>query len=206
MKPWMIYAAAGAMGMLLARGETNYVFKNLETTPLVASNVFHITNTPLTMAPVGVGLSDTITTKSGTVYRFVRVQQAYPNALVISCIKPNGVRDLESINFEDLSEDLQRKYKYDPAKAKQYHEREQERHETFKSVPTTNPWQDYSNAVERTDIQFKRDVADAKLALELYRYQIREREVVAQEKQANAAMLQALTPSQINILQRVTVY
>lgn len=77
------------------------------------------------------------TNKAGMVLRSIRVQQAYPNGIVVSCVLPNNVRDLEIISFTELSPEWRARYGYDPKKAAAYEEKERRRREMFAPPPDT---------------------------------------------------------------------
>jgi len=146
------------------------------------------------------------TNHSGKVYRHVRVVQVYPNEIVISCVDPDNVRGLESVNFKELSPELQKYYGYDPKKAAAYEEKERQRREMFSPSPSISPserrWRDYNKAIERREMEAEQARREAEIARQKFEDELKVRKVQAQEAAAAAAIIEAeKPPPQINVIQ-----
>lgn len=150
----------------------------------------------------------TITTVSGKTYRFIRIQQAYPDALVISYIKWTGMRELESIKFSDLPVFFQRKYNYNPTNAAAYEMQAAKKLEALTPTPAETPdvlWHECAKAEERLGMELEQKRQEAIAESEALDTELKIRTVQAQEKEAEALMFQALQPDTINVLQKVNV-
>ena len=64
-----------------------------------------------------------ITTKAGKVYKNVEVTNVLPNAIDFIYKKKDGTEVVRGVKLKDLTEDLQKKYKYTPEKAKLFEKR-----------------------------------------------------------------------------------
>jgi hypothetical protein len=79
------------------------------------------TNQPVSPSKVTNEISsDTLVTKSGTVYRKFHVEKADPAGLTISYVTDGGGLGMEKVPFNLLSDDWQRRYGYDPEKAAKF--------------------------------------------------------------------------------------
>jgi len=66
--------------------------------------------------------SGEIVTRAGDTYKNVRIQKVAPDGLVIAYTPANGGIGISKIKFEDLSDDLQQRYGFDPTNAAAFEE------------------------------------------------------------------------------------
>ncbi len=149
---------------------------------------------------------DQLTTRHGTVYRGVKVIRADPEGLTISCTNSAGLV-IQRLKFDDLSAVLQKKYNFDPERAAQFRLEEAQASGELQQRLTA----DGHIATRAQNMRADEGVVAYQ---EMQQQKIERQEADAQakaaeaaQKQADAAMLEALKPPpQVNMQQNTIVY
>jgi hypothetical protein len=189
---------------------------------LCGSLAFAQTNQIATNAPVKAVaakpklfvMPDVITTRTGHTYSSVELDGISPSEINISYTDGTGVRQLDNVKLSDLPDNLQKAFHYDPKKAAAYDEKERQREAQFSSqnpssmTPSELQVYQYNSTIDRRidelDAQIRQDEIEEQVRQEM----LQERAVEAQEKAADAAMIQAQNPPTVNVEvnQKTTVY
>ena len=150
-------------------------------------------------------LPDEIKTQNGRVYQGVKLLAKTDLEIKIRYFDREDTMQLENIKLADLPDELQKQFGYDPKKADVEEARQKEREKLFAAPKSGHPeqrWMEYDSAIERMkDQQAKADAAAAAKKLR-WEEELKEREIEAKEKAAEAAMIAAKNPPIINVNQQ----
>ena len=141
---------------------------------------------------VASAVSNEIVTLNGVTYKSIAVEKVEPDGLTISYAPARGGLGITKIPFESLPVPWQKKYNYDPTHAIQYHSQQlqalgQWRQQTIHDDEVAR-WQQAT-----FEAQEEAREAEAKL---------RSQQLSNETMEAEAAMIQATNPTQINVIQQ----
>jgi hypothetical protein len=175
--------------------QTNQIVTNVPVKPPVAAS-----------NPAPFVMPDEIITRTGDVYKYFRIERHDASGLTISYSMPGGGLGITKLSFDNLSDALQKKYGYDPQQAALYREEEKQAAADWGAKMEAD--EKYGAIIRAQREKEEADAAAVEAAAKAAAIEkekqdeLNEREVEAQEKAAEAAMVQADNPPQTTIIQQ----
>lgn len=148
-----------------------------------------------------------ITTRNHVVYRSVTIIRVAPDGLNVSYTNSTGGLLITKLKFQDLSDELQEKYNYDPQRAAVFEMQQQQaelameqrlKADSRVATDAQNKWTDEALKQEqlRKQQEIDREIAEAQ-----------QKAAEAAQKQADAAAMEAAKPPvQMNQQQNVNIW
>jgi hypothetical protein len=177
-----------------------------------AAQTNHVGNTPTSIyvavqKPVSIPAGELVT-RSGTVYKNFHIEKSDPSGLTISYAPDNGGMGIAKVRLNDLPDELPTRYGYDPKKAADFDLEQRKAMWQFSQQLIAN--QKLEDEINSTNaeafVQAKADATklkaqqEADAAKQKREDELKEREIAAKEKAAEAAMIQVQNPPEQRII------